>query len=46
MAFMLGLSGCNLYGQDGSAVWQNVVLGGLILLAVSTDAIRRRVLEG
>jgi len=25
VAFMLGLSGCNLYGQDGSAVWQNVV---------------------
>ena len=22
---MLGLSACNLYGQDGSAVWQNVV---------------------
>ena len=31
---------------DVPAVWQNVVLGGLILLAVSTDAIRRRVLEG
>ena len=30
---------------DVPAVWQNVVLGGLILLAVSTDAIRRRVLE-
>jgi ribose/xylose/arabinose/galactoside ABC-type transport system permease subunit len=27
------------------AVWQNVVLGGLILLAVSTDAVRRRILE-
>lgn len=25
VAFMLGLSACNLYGQDGSAVWQNVV---------------------
>lgn len=25
VAFVLGLSGCNLYGQDGSAVWQNVV---------------------
>ncbi len=25
VAFMLALSGCNLYGQDGSAVWQNVV---------------------
>jgi ABC-2 type transport system permease protein len=25
VAFMLGLSGCNLYGQDGSAVWQNIV---------------------
>ena len=25
VAFMLGLSGCNLYGQDGTAVWQNVV---------------------
>jgi ABC-2 type transport system permease protein len=25
VAFMVGLSGCNLYGQDGSAVWQNVV---------------------
>lgn len=25
VAFMLGLSGCNLYGQDGSAVWQNLV---------------------
>lgn len=25
VAFMLGLSGCNVYGQDGSAVWQNVV---------------------
>jgi hypothetical protein len=27
-------------------VWQNVVLGGLILLAVSTDAVRRRIVEG
>lgn len=25
VAFVLGLSGCNLYGQDGTAVWQNVV---------------------
>ncbi|WP_154793522.1 hypothetical protein [Occultella kanbiaonis] len=25
VALMLGLAGCNLYGQDGSAVWQNVV---------------------
>lgn len=25
VAGMLGLSGCNVYGQDGSAVWQNVV---------------------
>ncbi len=25
VAFMLGLSACNLYGQDGSAVWQTIV---------------------
>jgi ABC-2 type transport system permease protein len=25
IAVMLGLGACNLYGQDGSAVWQNVV---------------------
>lgn len=25
VAAMLGLSGCNVYGQDGSAVWQSVV---------------------
>jgi ABC-2 type transport system permease protein len=25
IAFMICLSGCNLYGQDGSAVWQTVV---------------------
>lgn len=25
VASMIGLSGCNVYGQDGSAVWQNVV---------------------
>lgn len=25
VAAMLGLGGCNLYGQDGSAVWLNVV---------------------
>lgn len=25
VAMMISLSGCNLYGQDGSAVWQNVV---------------------
>ncbi|MCP2637182.1 hypothetical protein K0817_011495 [Microbacterium sp. HD4P20] len=25
VAIMVALSGCNLYGQDGSAVWQNVV---------------------
>ena len=25
VAFMLGLAACNLYGQDGTAVWQNVV---------------------
>lgn len=25
VAVMLSLAGCNLYGQDGSAVWQNVV---------------------
>ncbi len=25
VAFMICLSGCNLYGQDGSAVWQTVV---------------------
>lgn len=25
VATMVALSGCNLYGQDGSAVWQNVV---------------------
>ncbi|RMI07073.1 hypothetical protein EBM89_13960 [Cellulomonas triticagri] len=25
VAFVLGLGGCNLYGQDGTAVWQNVV---------------------
>jgi len=25
VALMVALSGCNLYGQDGSAVWQNVV---------------------
>jgi len=27
-------------------IWQNVVLGGLILLAVSTDSLRRRILGG
>lgn len=25
VAMMVGIAGCNLYGQDGSAVWQNVV---------------------
>lgn len=25
VAIMVSLAGCNLYGQDGSAVWQNVV---------------------
>lgn len=25
VAIMVALSGCNLYGQDGSAVWQNIV---------------------
>ncbi|WP_188755296.1 hypothetical protein [Microbacterium album] len=25
VAVMVALSGCNLYGQDGTAVWQNVV---------------------
>lgn len=25
VAVMVSLAGCNLYGQDGSAVWQNVV---------------------
>ncbi|MFJ6537587.1 hypothetical protein ACIQH5_15310 [Paenarthrobacter sp. NPDC091711] len=25
VAAMLGLSACNLYGQDGTAVWQNIV---------------------
>lgn len=37
------LNGIVLLGVPG--VWQNVVLGGLILVAVTVDAIRRRVLE-
>lgn len=37
------LNGIVLLGVPG--VWQNVVLGGLILLAITVDAIRRRLLE-
>ena len=45
-AILIGVFLNGLVLLDVPAVWQNVVLGGLILLAVSTDAVRRRVLEG
>ena len=44
-AVLIGVFLNGLVLLDVPAVWQNVVLGGLILLAVSTDAVRRRVLE-
>ena len=44
-AILIGVFLNGLVLLDVPAVWQNVVLGGLILLAVSTDAVRRRVLE-
>jgi rhamnose transport system ATP-binding protein len=43
-AILIGVFLNGLVLLDVPAVWQNVVLGGLILLAVSTDAVRRRVL--
>ena len=44
-AILIGVFLNGLVLLDVPAVWQNVVLGGLILLAVSTDAVRRRILE-
>ena len=45
-AILIGVFLNGLVLLDVPPVWQNVVLGGLILLAVSTDAVRRRILEG
>jgi ribose/xylose/arabinose/galactoside ABC-type transport system permease subunit len=44
-AILIGVFLNGLVLLDVPPVWQNVVLGGLILLAVSTDAVRRRILE-